>query len=114
MYKIKVLKYSITQTIVLAFFGLLAGILYSFGGLLIDSLVTFEIITSNETPGLSPGTALAFLALIGMPLYFAAFGFISGLIGATLFNILTPKKLRKFILDNYMEKQGTRTRKTLN
>ncbi len=33
------------------------------------------------------GTALAFLALIGMPLIFAVFGFITGLIEAFLYNL---------------------------
>jgi len=68
--------------------GLAAGILYSFGGFIIDTLVSLEWITSSETPGLSYGTLLAFGALIGMPIIFAVFGFVAGLIVAILFNIL--------------------------
>ena len=57
--------------------GLIAGILYSFGGFFYEVL--------NNT--LNSGTALAFLALIGMPVIFAFFGFILGTIGAILYNI---------------------------
>ncbi len=50
----------------MAYFGLACGILYAFGGLIMDL---------NST-GVNRGTALAFLALIGMPAMFAALGFI--------------------------------------
>ncbi len=48
--------------------GLVAGVLYAFGGLVIDLL----------TVGLNAGTALAFMALVGMPLLFGAVGFLLG------------------------------------
>lgn len=67
--------------------GLFLGILYSFGGALIDILVSLGWITSTETPGLSAGTALAFMALIGMPLIFAAGGFFVGIFGALFYNL---------------------------
>ncbi|MFQ5677381.1 MAG: hypothetical protein ACE5G1_15945, partial [bacterium] len=70
-----------------ALIGLILGILYSFGGLIIDALVSMGWITSAETPGLSFGTVLAFGALIGMPIIFATFGFIVGLIEAFLYNL---------------------------
>lgn len=38
------------------------------------------------TIGLNGGTALAFFAIIGMPLMSAAVGFIAGAIGAVLYN----------------------------
>ena len=66
--------------------GLIAGIIYSFGGAVIDILVSLGWITSGETTGLGFGTALAFLALIGMPLIFAFFGFLIGLSGALIYN----------------------------
>ncbi len=68
--------------------GLLAGIVYSFGGLLIDGLVSAGLMTSSETPGLSSGTLLAFGALIGMPLIGAVVGFVAGLVGALVYNVL--------------------------
>ena len=68
--------------------GLLCGILYSFGGLIIDALVSMGWITFPSTPGLSFGTVLAFGALIGMPIIFAALGFAIGLVEAFLYNIL--------------------------
>lgn len=62
----------------MAHVGLVAGILYSFGGAIYDVLTTGSV---------NLGTALAFLALIGMPIIFAAFGFIVGLIEAVLYNL---------------------------
>lgn len=58
--------------------GLVCGILYSFGGFF------YELFTGT----LNSGTALAFLALIGMPALFAACGFLAGLIGAPLYNLI--------------------------
>ena len=66
------------QAIIMAFAGLIAGILYSFGGFV------YEAVTGS----LNSGTALAFLALIGMPITFATFGFIAGAIGAFLYNLV--------------------------
>ena len=61
----------------MSFVGLIAGILYSFGGAIYDLLTT--------------GTALAFLALIGMPILFATFGFMVGLIEAFLYNLFARR-----------------------
>ena len=63
----------------MAFIGLVAGILYSFGGAIYDVLTTVSV---------NLGTALAFLALIGMPIVFAVFGFIAGAIGAPICNFV--------------------------
>ena len=71
----------------MAMVGLVAGILYSFGGLIIDALVSIGWVssTSAPTPGLGFGTVLAFGALIGMPAIFAAFGYIVGLVEASIY-----------------------------
>ena len=53
-----------------AWLGLGCGVLYSFGGLVIDLL----------TVGLNGGTLMAFGALLGMPLIFGAFGFVCGVL----------------------------------
>jgi hypothetical protein len=74
---IKVLSLAKFQAALFALIGFCAGIIYSIGGLIYD-LVTI---------GLSYGTALAFLALIGMPLLSAVIGFILGLVEAFLYNI---------------------------
>ena len=65
-----------------ALIGLVLGIIYSVGGLIVDASVTLGWITSAETPGLSWGTVLAFGALIGMPIIFAIPGVVLGAIAA--------------------------------
>ena len=75
----------------MAVVGLVAGFLYSFGGAAVDVLVTTGLIASASTPGVSWGTALAFLALIGMPVYFAVFGFAAGAIGAFLYGLVAGR-----------------------
>jgi hypothetical protein len=54
----------------MAWLGLICGVLYSFGGLVIDL----------GTTGLNGGTALTFLALIGMPLLLGGVGFLAGVL----------------------------------
>jgi len=61
--------------------GLICGILYAFGGFF------SELVTNS----LNTGTAMAFGALIGMPLIFAICGFFTGLIGAVFYNILAKR-----------------------
>lgn len=86
--KVGVLSMVKFQTALGALVGLIAGVLYSFGGLVLDILVTYGWIISNETPGLSYGTVLAFGALIGMPIIFAVFGLISGIVAAFSYNLI--------------------------
>ena len=66
------------QAIQMACVGLIAGVLYAFGGFF------YELFTGT----LNSGTALAFLALIGMPLTFAVGGFVAGAVGALLYNLV--------------------------
>lgn len=89
--KIGVLSFTKFQAIMMALLGLLAGIIYSFGGLIIDGLVSIGWVssTSASTPGLSIGTVLAFGALIVMPIIFLIFGFAAGLVEAFLFNLFS-------------------------
>ena len=75
--RLRVVPFARLLAAVFSLLGLIAGILYAFGGLLYDL---------SKTKSVNPGTALAFLALIGMPLLFALAGLISGLIGGWLFN----------------------------
>lgn len=65
------------QAIVMAIVGLVLGVLYSFGGFF------YELFTQT----LNTGTALAFLALIGMPLALSLAGFLAGAVEAILYNI---------------------------
>lgn len=59
-----------------ALVGLILGILYSGLGAIYDA----------ATGALGTGTALAFLALIGMPLIGGVYGFVIGTVGAFLYN----------------------------
>jgi len=65
------------QAVQMTCVGLIAGILYAFGGFF------YELVTGT----LNSGTILAFGALVGMPIVFGAFGFISGAVGAVLYNL---------------------------
>lgn len=87
--KINVLSLAKLQAVILAIAGLIAGILYSFGGLMIDTLVSMGWISpvAASTPGLSFGTVLAFGALLVMPVLAGIVGFLAGAIGAILYNI---------------------------
>ena len=78
--KIRIFSLAKLQGILFSYVGLLCGIFYSFGGFIYD-LAT--------TGSLNLGTALAFFALIGMPLIFASFGFIVGIILAVLYNLFS-------------------------
>jgi hypothetical protein len=69
------------QGILWACIGLLAGILYSTIGAVYDVL----------TVGLNLGTALAFFAIIGMPIIFGTVGFVAGGVGAVLYNLLMKR-----------------------
>ncbi|MEK9603580.1 MAG: hypothetical protein VW127_04055 [Flavobacteriaceae bacterium] len=75
------------QAVMGGLLGVFCGILYAFGGLLIDLLVSLEWISSTETIGLSHGTLLAFGALVAIPLLFSMAGFLLGLIQGLIFNI---------------------------
>lgn len=80
-------------TVGMAALGLMAGMAYSFGGAGFDVLVSVGWVESPSsgawsTPGVGWGTALAFLALIGMPLIFAACGLVAGAVGAILYNVV--------------------------
>jgi ABC-type dipeptide/oligopeptide/nickel transport system permease subunit len=75
--KIKVLSYAKVQAVVMAFAGLLCGVFYAGIGAVYDL----------QTDAISYGAALAFLSIPGMPLYFAVVGFVSAVVGASLFNL---------------------------
>jgi hypothetical protein len=87
--RINIFSFGKFQAALFALLGLLAGILYSFGGLVIDALVSIGWISSSSTPGLSFGTVLAFCALIGMPIIFANVGFLTGIVEAVFNNLYT-------------------------
>jgi hypothetical protein len=84
--KLNILRFAQFQALLFALVGFALGIVYSFGGLGIDVLVTLGWITTTETPGLSEGTLLAFGALLGMPIIAAGCGFSLGLVEAFLYN----------------------------
>jgi len=79
---VNVLRLARFQAILFALVGLVAGVLYSFGG------VIFDVATTGSV---NWGTAMAFLALIGMPIAFALVGAILGLVEAVLFNLFAKR-----------------------
>lgn len=88
--KIKVLPFAQFQSFMMGLVGFLFGIIYAFGGLIIDTLVTLGWLSADSmsTGGLSYGTVLAFGALIGMPLIGMAVGFAVGIVEAMIYNIV--------------------------
>ncbi len=60
--------------------GIVLGVLYGIGGLIVDVLIEFGVIVTEESPGLSLGTLYALLALVIMPvmayLVFSFLGFL--------------------------------------
>ncbi len=70
------------QALLMSMVGLVCGLLYAFGGAVYDLV---------STGSWNAGTALAFLALLGMPLAFAVVGGILGFVQAMLFNLIAPR-----------------------
>ena len=64
--------------VAMALLGLIAGVVYALGGVIYDLL----------KGQLGFGTLIACFAIIGMPILFASFGFIVGVIGACLNNLV--------------------------
>jgi hypothetical protein len=89
--KIGLFSFAKFQSFIGGIIGLVCGVLYSFGGMLIDLLVSFDILSSEamSSPGLSWGTLLAFGALIGMPILFGVVAFLFGLFGALFYNLFS-------------------------
>lgn len=87
--RISIYHFAKFQAFLTILLGFVLGIIYSFGGLIIDSLVTIGLVDSNgaSTPGLSIGTVYAFGALIGMPMICGVTGFVAGVIEAVLYNL---------------------------
>lgn len=79
--KLGVLSFARFQAALTALLGVLAGTVYSVGGAIYDLF----------TIGLNLGTALAFMALIGMPVVFAVFGFVVGMLEALLYNVVASR-----------------------
>lgn len=80
--KISVLDLAKLHAATIGCVGLVTGMLYSFGGAIYDVVTTGSV---------NLGTALAFLALIGMPIIFAICGFIAGAIAAPLYNFIADR-----------------------
>ena len=76
--RLGVVSLSKLLALMMASLGFIVGIIYSVGGFL------FELSAGT----LNAGTALAFLALLGMPLLFALTGCLAGLVLAPLYNLL--------------------------
>ena len=81
----RILRGALLGAGVMACLGLVCGVLYSVGGFFVDLL----------TIGLNWGTAMAFGALVGMPVVFAAFGFVAGALVALVAESIGAMSRRK-------------------
>jgi hypothetical protein len=88
-----ILSFAKFQALLGFYIGIVLGVIYAFGGLIIDLLVTGGLLSATvmSTTGLSWGTLLAFGALIGMPIIFAVLGLILGIVEAFLFNFFANR-----------------------
>ena len=80
--KLRVFAYAKFQALLLALVGSLAGIFYSFGGVIYDLL---------STGWVNSGTGLGFFALLGMPIIIGAYTCFVRLFEACLFNIFAKR-----------------------
>jgi hypothetical protein len=80
--KIGIIFFGKLSAFAAGFVGLVAGITYSFGGLVYDILTTQSV---------NWGTALAFFALLGMPVIFGCAGFLAGAIAAPIYNLAAKR-----------------------
>jgi hypothetical protein len=68
----------------MTYLGLVCGVFCSVGGLVYDFLMI----------GLNRGTAMAFMALVGMPLIFGTVGFLFGALIAILSGVTRAVRLK--------------------
>ena len=79
------------QAYLLGLIGLVLVLIYAIGGLIYDSFVTLDWISSSSSSGLSLGTLFAFGAIVGMPIAFAFMGYVMGIVEAACHKILIAK-----------------------
>ena len=77
------------QAVLFGLIGLCFGIYYSIGGMFIDILVSAEVLQAEnwDTPGLTIGALMAYMALVAMPLFTAICGFTLDLVKGLLYNL---------------------------
>ena len=80
--RIGVLSLAKLQAIVMAILGLLIGIMYAILGTVIASLASAQ----GQSLGILAG--LGFLSIIILPIFYGIMGFVSGAIGAFLYNLI--------------------------
>ena len=78
MNKIKIIQQAKLQAKITGFAGIIIGLIYSIGGTFYDL----------QTVGLNKGTLLAYIAIPIIPIYFAVFGFITGIVGSYIYSLL--------------------------
>jgi len=84
--KIRPLSLAKVSTITMAFFGLVMGIFYA----IIGSIISRLPVEAQTQAGFTSGMSVIFgpLAIIIMPIFYAILGFITGLIGAWIYNLV--------------------------
>jgi len=84
--RIDVLSLAKFQTVLMALFGLLVGVLVAFFGFLFQAFAGRFIEGSETLPALGAGLGVAALRIL--PIVYAVIGFIAGLVGGALFNLV--------------------------
>lgn len=84
--RIGVLKAGIVQSCIMAFFGLLIGLCLLFFGTLLGGL--FGAIGDQAGAGLGLGLIGGVGMLIFLPITYAVIGFVAGVVGAAVYNLV--------------------------
>lgn len=84
--RIDVLSLAKFQTVLMALMGLLVGVFVAFFGFLFQAFAGRFVEGGEALPALGAGLGVA--ALFILPIVYAVIGFIAGLIGGALFNLV--------------------------
>jgi hypothetical protein len=85
--RIDILSFAKFQTVMMAMIGVLAGVMIAFFGFILQAFAGRFV---EDGAGLANfGMGLGLAALVILPLFYAALGFVVGIIGGALFNLVS-------------------------
>ncbi|MBN2346188.1 MAG: hypothetical protein JXO51_07330 [Candidatus Aminicenantes bacterium] len=85
--RIDVISFAKFQTVLMAIIGVLAGVMFAFFGFIFQAFA--GRLTQGDIPWAGFGAGMGLAALVILPLVYAVIGFISGIIGGALFNLVS-------------------------